>query len=198
MLDVLQTQRRLLVTQKITLMVNRYLTHAVEGDGSPGPVVAFAEQKRMKLREEITFYTGEDKSEVLFTVKARNVLDLGATYVVTDSAGALIGTMRKNFARSLLRSTWHLDQPTLGTATGEETNLFVAVLRRVWDWVPFTDWIPFAWPYHFGFAIDGKPVLAVRKQMALRDRYLVDIEDDRLDRRLVIAQAVALDALQSR
>jgi hypothetical protein len=38
----------------------------------------------------------------------------------------------------------------------------------------------------------------VEKKFGFRDRYTVDIKDPRLDRRLVIAQAVGLDALQSR
>jgi uncharacterized protein YxjI len=38
----------------------------------------------------------------------------------------------------------------------------------------------------------------VDKKFGLRDRYVIEIKDPRLDRRLVIAQAVALDALQHR
>lgn len=198
MSNELQEHRRLLATQRVTFMINRYVVTAAEPDGSPGPVLAFAEQKRLKLKEEITFFTGPDKREVLFRLKARSVLDLGATYDVTESNGAQIGTMRKDFARSLLRSTWHLDQPGVGQATGEESNLFVALLRRVWGWLPFVDWIPFVWPYHFTFTIDGQPAFHVRKKIAFRDKYDVSIDDDRLDRRLVIAQTIALDALQSR
>jgi uncharacterized protein YxjI len=36
------------------------------------------------------------------------------------------------------------------------------------------------------------------KKTWLRDHYVLDIKDPHLDRRVVIAQAVALDALQSR
>jgi len=38
----------------------------------------------------------------------------------------------------------------------------------------------------------------VDKKFGLRDRYVLDLASPDLDRRLAIAQAVALDALQSR
>ncbi|MFH9727680.1 hypothetical protein ACH4M4_32635 [Streptomyces sp. NPDC017254] len=53
-------------------------------------------------------------------------------------------------------------------------------------------------PYHFDFTASGRTVMTVDKLFGLRDRYVVDIADPELDRRLAIAQAVALDALQSR
>ena len=40
--------------------------------------------------------------------------------------------------------------------------------------------------------------MSVDKKTGLRDRYLVDVASPDLDLRLAIAQAVALDALQSR
>jgi uncharacterized protein YxjI len=40
--------------------------------------------------------------------------------------------------------------------------------------------------------------MSVDKTAAIRDRYRVELPDGQLDRRLAIAMAVALDALQSR
>ncbi len=72
------------------------------------------------------------------------------------------------------------------------------MLRRVWQFIPWVDALPFAWPYHFDFYAGDRIAFSVDKKFGLRDRYVVDVHDPRLDRRLVIAQAVALDALQSR
>jgi uncharacterized protein YxjI len=60
--------------------------------------------------------------------------------------------------------------------------------------VDYLSWLP----YHFDFTVDGQPAFSVVKKWGLRDRYVVDVHDPRLDRRLVIAMAVGLDALQSR
>ncbi|MGW1543991.1 hypothetical protein ACWCPM_27750 [Streptomyces sp. NPDC002309] len=179
-------------------MVNRYVVTETGPDGSEGRVVAFAEQKRMTLKERMTFYADESKDRVLFTAEARQVLDVGAVYDVRDGAGATVGSFRKKFAASLLRSTWDLEMPGSLDATGRERSRFVAVLRRVWGVLPL-DFVPFAWPYHFDFTSGGgEPVMSVERKFGLRDRYVLDIASPGLDARLAIAQAVALDALQSR
>ncbi|MEV7001406.1 hypothetical protein AB0N62_27430 [Streptomyces sp. NPDC093982] len=192
-----QANERFTIRQKTTLMINRYVVAETLPDGSEGRVLAFAEQKRMTLKERMTFYTDESKNRVLFTAQARQVLDVGAVYDVRDAADNPVGTFRKKFAASLLRSTWELDQPGSVAAVGRERNRVVAVLRRVWELLPL-DLVPFVWPYHFDFTSGDKQVMSVDKKIGLRDRYLVDVASPDLDLRLAIAQAVALDALQSR
>lgn len=187
----LQAQRQLHIRQRVRLMVNQYEVHGVAPDGSEGALLAFAQQKRMAFREQVTIYTDDSKRQPLLGFKARQVLDLGATYDVTDAAGSPIGLFRKDFAQSLLRSTWHVEQPGLGVVTGQERNLAVALLRR---FVDSLSWLP----YHFDFVLNGQTAFSVVKKWGLRDRYVVDIHQDQLDRRLVIAMAVALDALQAR
>jgi uncharacterized protein YxjI len=188
----LQGVRRLIVRQKITMMQNRYVVHMAGPDGeSEGPIVGFAQQKRLAFKEQVTIYSDESKQWVVAGFKARRVIDLGSGYDVVDGQGRSIGSFRKDFGQSFLRSTWHLEQPGLPPATGQERSMPVAILRR---FVESLSWLP----YHFDFAINGQPVFTVEKRWGLRDRYVVDIPDPNLDRRLIIAMAVALDALQSR
>ena len=193
-LATLQSQPTLLVRQKITAFVNRYVVTVPTATGDEGEQVAFVEQKRLAFREEVTFFTDESKATPLFRFKARQVLDIGATYDVTGADGTTIGLFRKDFKKSLLRSTWHIEQGGL-SATGSERSQVVAILRRVWDL--FED-LPFPFKYHFDFVSGDKPVMSVDKTALIRDRYRVDIQDPALDRRLAIAMAVGLDALQSR
>lgn len=188
--NTLQAQTQLIVRQRIRLMVNQYEVRGARPDGSEGDLYAFAQQKRMAFREEVTLYADDTKQEPVLGFKARQVVDLGATYDVVDGGGTPIGSFRKDFKRSLVRSTWHVDQPDLGTVTGTERSMAVAVLRRL---------VEVAWlPYHFDFTIDGRPAFTVEKKWGLRDRYVVNIQDPRLDRRLVTAMAIGLDALQAR
>ena len=189
--DILQAQQQLIVRQRIRLMVNQYEVHAVAPDGSESGVVAFAQQKRMAFKEQVTLYTDDSKQTPLLGFKARQVIDLGATYDVTDAGGTPIGSFKKNFRESLLRTTWHLEQPGYGVMTGQETNLAVALLRR---FVDSLSWLP----YHFDFTVEGRPAFSVVKKWGLRDKYVVTIHDPAIDRRVVTAMAVALDALQSR
>ena len=189
--DTLQTQQQLIVRQRIRLMVNQYEVHAAGPDGAEAGLLAFAQQKRMAFKEQVTLYTDETKQTPVLGFKARQRMDLAATYDITDSTGAPIGLFRKNFKESLLRSTWHLEQPGHGEMIGRETNLTVAILRR---FVDSLSWLP----YHFEFLLGDRPAFSVVKKWGLRDKYVVTIHDPQLDRRLVTAMAVALDALQAR
>ncbi|RIV36983.1 LURP-one-related/scramblase family protein [Micromonospora radicis] len=190
-LDNLQTQHQFHIRQRIRFMVNQYEVHSVAPDGSEGGLLAFAQQKRLAFKEQVTIYTDDSKQQPLLGFKARQRLDLGATYDVTDHAGNPIGLFRKDFAQSLLRSTWHVEQAGLPAVTGQERSMPVALLRR---FVDSLSWLP----YHFDFVAEGQPVFSVIKKWGLRDRYVVEIQQPQIDRRLVIAMAIALDALQGR
>jgi uncharacterized protein YxjI len=188
--NTLQAQTQLIVRQRIRLMVNQYEVHGARPDGSEGELYAFAQQKRMAFREQVTLYTDDTKREPVLGFKARQMMDLGATYDVVDGGGNPVGSFRKDFAKSLLRTTWHVEQPGFGTATGSERSMAVAIIRRLVE----ADWLP----YHFDFLVDGQPAFSVEKKWGLRDRYVVNIHDPNIDRRLVAAMAIGLDALQER
>jgi uncharacterized protein YxjI len=188
-LATLQGLTRLVIKQRFTLMVNRYEVWAADSSGRPTAMVALAQQKRMAMREQVNLYHDEARTSVLVGFKARQVIDLGATYDVTDEAGRPLGNFRKDFARSLLRSTWHLEQPGLPALVGEERDVVIALLRR---------FVAGFLPYHFDFTSAGAPAFSVEKRWGIRDTYEVTITNPQVDRRLVIAMAVALDALQAR
>ena len=181
---------RFFVRQKLTMMVNRYEIHEPGPDGMPGRLMAVAQQKRMAFKEQVTFFSDDSRTVPVFSFQARQVMDLNAGYDVRDAAGAPLGSFRKDFGKSLLRSTFHLSAPGL-EATGQERNQVVGILRRFID-LPFT--------FHFDFTdqATGAPVMSSERQMSLRDRYVVTVPDERLDFRLAASMAVGLDALLAR
>lgn len=178
------------VRQKLTMMVNRYEIIEANADGSDGRLMAVAQQKRMAFKEQVTFFSDDQRAEPVFSFQARQVLDLGAGYDVRDAAGAPLGGFRKDFAQSLLRSTFHLSAPGL-EATGRERNQVVAILRRFVDF-------PFAFHFDFVDQTTGAVVMSSERQMSLRDRYVVTVPDELLDFRLAASMAVGLDALLAR
>lgn len=195
---------RLHVRQKVTMVVNQYWISAVDAHGQPGPVLAFAHQKRMKLKEEVQFFADESKREVLFSFKSRQVLDLAATTDVVDAAGAPIGVFRKDAVKSLVNSTWHIEAGAI-RATGRERSQNVAIARRFGDFLPVVgsvmELIP--WQFHFDFTdAQGATVLSVDRERKVRDNYAVVIRPDAqgtvLDWRFAAAITVALDAFQGR
>ena len=194
----LQGADRFTVTQHLTLAVNRYDIRATSEDGRPGALLATAQQKRLAFKEQVTFYADEERTVPVFSFRARKRLDLASGYDVLDAAGTPIGSFRKDFGRSLVRSTWHLEAPGL-TSTGRERSAFVAVLRRIWDLVPVLGEIPLPVVVHVDFVDPGgRAVLTSQRRFTARDRYDVTVPGGRVDGRLAAAMAVALDALQRR
>ncbi|MGY1838899.1 MULTISPECIES: hypothetical protein [unclassified Modestobacter] len=187
------------VKQRITMMVNRYEVLAANPDGSEGQLLALAEQKRMKLKEEVVFFADESKNRRVFSFKARQRLDVAAEHDVYDEQGQPLGMFSKQFGASLLRSTWKLSAPGL-EAVGQERRPVLAVVRRVWTVLPVVGdvWVPFVFHFDFTDTATGQPVLVSERQKAIRDRYRVTVPDPRLDFRVAASMAVALDALQSR
>jgi hypothetical protein len=157
-----------------------------------------AQQKRMAFKEQVTFYTDESRRQPVFSFKARQRLDLGAVYDVLDASGQPIGWFKKDFGKSLLRSTWHLGAAGV-EATGTERNQNVAIFRRLWELLPFLNDLPSPFVFHFDFTDQsGQLVMSSQRRRSLRDRYEVTVPGGRLDGRVAAAMAVALDALQSR
>lgn len=176
--------------QKIALTTNRFELFAANPDGSFGQRLGLAEQKRLAFKEQVTFYTDESKSRAVFGFKARKVVDLASGYDVVDETGRPLGAFRKDFGKSLLRSTFHIEGAGFA-GTGQERNQFVALVRRFID-------IPFL-PMHFDFvSAEGTPLMSVERQVSVRDQYTVQVPDERVDFRVAAAMAVGLDVLMAR
>ncbi len=194
----------LYLRQKVTLIANKYWVHGVYDGATQGPVIAFAEQKKMKLREEVTFFDSEAKGKVLFWFKSRQIIDMAATTDVFDNAGAAIGVFRKDAMKSLINSTWHLEAAGVA-ATGRERSQGVAIVRRVSGFVPVVgdllEAIP--WQFHFDFYdASGSLVMSSERQRKIRDQYLISLPavgaGAPLDWRVAASVGVALDAFQGR
>jgi uncharacterized protein YxjI len=198
---------RFILRQRIRPIINQYEFSLPAGDGgAPGETFCFIEQKRFKFKEDIRFYTDDSKREELMRIKARQRFDPRARYDVTEaSGGATIGQIQKEFGASLLRSTYTLyDAQGNPAAQAREQSVVVALFRRLVDFVPyigsFADWLPI--PYHFDF-LRGETVIGThsRQPWKFHDVYTIDMSGDpdrKLDRRLVLAIAVGMDALQAR
>jgi uncharacterized protein YxjI len=196
---------RFILRQRIRPVINQYEFTLPAVDGQPGEHVAFVEQKRFKFKEDIRFYTDETKQHELMRIKARQAFDPRARYDVTAADGTKLGEIQKVFGTSLLRSTYAIfDAQGNEVATATEKSLLVALLRRAAGFVPyvgdFADWLPI--PYHFDFKRDGTVLgTHARQTWKFRDTYTIDMSGDpqrTLDRRLILAIAVGMDALQAR
>jgi uncharacterized protein YxjI len=192
---------RYLVDQLIRPIANLYrITPLAAGETPLGGPVAFVRQKKMAIKEDIRFFADESESQELFRLKARSFLDTGGSrYDVTDATGQSIGVLHHVLRKSLFRSTWEVSGANGAVVTAQERSLPMAIARRVIDFVPYGEWIPI--PYNFDLLQDDRVIGHLNRKFQLRDTYVLDLTGDherKLDRRLGIALAIGLDALQNR
>lgn len=195
-----------IIEQKITVMANQYRIFRADEVENKQEQLAFAHQKRMAFKEKFTFFTDETKQNVLFSVQARKVLDLGTRYDVMDEHGTVIGVLGKAFRASLLRSTWNVFKPDTEDTplvVVQERSRSLAIFRRIWELLPYIGDLPFFVKYHFDFTRPGdeKVIAEYNKTTTFRDHYLLRIEDElskEMDWRVFVALGVLMDALQSR
>src|SRR3954471_13596766 len=188
--------RRFLVQQVFKPIANEYrISIPPEGETGEGEQVLYVRQKKMKIREDIRFRLPGVEDQHVFMIKSKTVFEFAGRHEVLDANGEKIGTLGKQFGKSLLRSQWLVndahDEPIL---EARESSFVIALLRRfgdfLSDWLFFLDFLPFNFSIYKG---DPEHQLGHYQRVLgkLRDRYLLELEPelDHVDRRLIIAFA---------
>jgi uncharacterized protein YxjI len=193
---------RFLVDQLIRPIANLYrVTPLAAGETPAGAPVAFVRQRKLAIKEDIRFYGDESETQELFRLAARTWLDTGGSrYDVVALDGERLGVLHHTF-KSILRTTWSIqDRGEQEIAIAQERSYVGAIARRLIDFVPEVGGlIPI--PYNIDFRVDGRVAGHMNRKFKLRDQYVLDLSGDherRIDRRVAVALAVALDALQNR
>jgi uncharacterized protein YxjI len=202
-LTEVEASNRFLIQQIFKPIANEYrISVPTPGSTEEGRPLLFVKQKKMKIKEDIRFRLDPDRDEHLFMIKSKSVFEFRGRHDVLDAEGHVIGQLEKNFTKSLLRSHWHVRDAS-GTELFEahEASWVVAIVRRAADLLP--DWLSLlGWlPFNFDFKRNGEHVGSYRRVLGtFRDRYVLELDEafGDADRRLVLAFAVALDALQDR
>ncbi|HJM87010.1 MAG TPA: hypothetical protein QF433_02200 [Candidatus Thalassarchaeaceae archaeon] len=153
-------------------------------------IVAYSKQKRFKFKEEIVLYSDESCAQPLISIKARSIIDFGATYDIVDMAtGQNLGAAQRKGLKSIFKDTWKILD-----ANGNEYAEFVedsnAILRR---FVPF---IPAK--YHFSIQGQHDIMMAQRfKPIILKTDVMIP-QGHPIDRRVVAAVALLNSAIEGR
>jgi hypothetical protein len=191
MTDVRFTQHRYLVRKKLlTLFGSKFFVLDESGN-----VVLYSRVKKFKLKEDIRLYTGEDMQHELMSIRARSIIDFGATYDVFDSqTGERIGALRRKGMKSILKDEWLiLDRADHEIGKIKEDSLLMAMVRRV-----LTSLVP----QTFEVALGANPVAKFKQHFnPFVLKMTLDFAADAdfiLDRRLGIAAAILLCAIEGR
>lgn len=202
-LTELEAADRLLVQQVFKPIANEYrISVPVSGSSEEGRPLLFVKQKRMKIKEDIRFRISPEADEYLFMIKSKSVFEFRGRHQVLSADDTVIGLLEKVFARSLLRSHWRVrDAAGNELLETHEASWVIAILRRIAEALP--DWLSLlAWlPFNFVLKREGEDVGHYRRVLGkFRDRYVLEIGPGltEVDRRLLVAFAIGLDALQDR
>ena len=202
-LELLEGSDRFLVQQVFRPIGNEYrISIPAPGSTEEGRPILFVRQKKLAIKEDIRFRTDPEGEAHLFMIKSKSVFEFRGRHDVLDADGQVIGQLEKVFGRSLLRSHWRVRDPA-GNELFEayEASWVIAIVRRVADLGP--DWLSLlAWlPFNFVLNRGGEQAGTYRRVLGkLRDRYVLELGAGLgdVDRRLVLAFAVALDPPQDR
>ena len=203
-LVALEASDRFLIQQVFRPVANEYrISVPAPGSTEEGTPLLFVKQKRLKIKEDIRFRVAADEERHLFMIKAKTVFEFRGRHDVLDEHGGKIGALEKAFGKSLLRSHWIVRGTTgEGLFEAHEASWPIALLRRFADLLPFDLLGLLTWlPFNFVLVRDGQTIATYKRILGkLRDRYVLELgpEAAQLDKRLVLAVAVALDALQDR
>jgi uncharacterized protein YxjI len=202
-LAALDSAERLLVQQVFKPIGNEYrISVPVAGSTDEGTPLLYVKQKKLRIREDIRFRLSPDDEDHIFMIKSKSVFEFRGRHQVLDAEDRVIGMLEKAFGRSLLRSQWRVrDVSGSELLEAHESSWSIALLRRFVAVLP--EWLaPLGWlPFNFVLRRDEHEVGTYRRVLGkIRDRYVLEVSPELadVDRRLLVAFAVGLDALQDR
>lgn len=157
-------------------------------------LVLYSQMKAFKLKEDIALYTDESMNKELLRIKARSIIDFGATYDVVDSeTGEHIGALRRKGLKSILIDEWIiLDKNDLEIGKIKENNVALALLRR------FISFIPQSYKVEMG----GNSIPIFKQNFnPFVTKIIADFSEDQkrlLDRRLGLAAGILLCVIEGK
>lgn len=191
------------IQQVFRPIANEYrISLPAPGSTAEAEPILFVKQKKMKIKEDIRFRVSPDDPRHVFMIKSKSVFEFRGRHDVLDEHDQVIGTLEKDFGKSLLRSHWTVrDAAGTEVMSAQEANIVIAIVRRfagmVSDLLAGLQWLPFNFTLYRG----GEQAGTYQRLLgSFRDRYLLEAGPPLgdVDRRLLLAFAVALDALQDR
>src|SRR3954471_1584814 len=176
--DTIERADRFVIQQVFKPVANEYrISVPTPGSAEEGEPLLFVKQKKMKIKEDIRFRLAPDDGPHWFMIKSKTVFEFRGRHEVLDSSDRVIGTLGKDFTRSLLRSQWRVtDAEGNVLFEAHEASWIIALLRRFADlgpdWLSLLQWLPFS----FVMVRDGEQIGTYNRVLGkLRDRYTLEL-----------------------
>ncbi len=134
-----------------------------------GNLIAYVKPKRFKLKEDINVFADENRTQLLFNVKADSIIDFSARYNFTDSGGRFLGSIKRQGMRSLWKTNYQIsDASDRQILEIHEENAWIKVIDSLVGEIPvlgmFTGYM--FNPAYIVSRADNTPVVRLQKQPA--------------------------------
>jgi hypothetical protein len=179
-------------------------------DQASGQAVGFIKMKAFKLKEDIRLYSDATETEELLTIKARQIIDFGATYDVSDpqTGSLLFSLQRKGLKSSFVRDNWLILDPQGNQYGYYEEAGTLALMRRYVSWIPFfgafVDFVFFflAIDYELYVTTSGQRQLAAtmtRRKNPFVVKYTTNsmVGETTVDNRITVAASTMLTIIEA-
>jgi len=138
-----------------------------------GRTVAYVRQKMFKLKEAISIYDTEHKTNLIHTIKADQWIDFSAAYSFKDAQGKELGKIARNGWASVWKAHYELiDQHQKLQYHIREDNAWVKVLDSIFGQVPiiggFTGY--FFNPSYTVTDLNGQAICQLKKEASFFGR----------------------------
>lgn len=155
----------------------------------------------MSPKRDITFYSDDTKSEVLFRLKQdKRFALIVQTFTFTDAEGNLISKFSKNLFSNILRKKWWCLSVDGGPAfVAYEDSIFLSILRRLIG--PSFGLLRTNFIIQEGDGANAPVVGEFNRKATILDHYVLDMTNDpdrTIDRRSALALGVLLDTAERR
>lgn len=163
-----------------------------------GQVIGYSKLKAFKLKEDIRLYTDDSATRELLVIKARQVIDWGASYDVFDPmTQTKVGALRRKGWKSILKDEWLiLDAYDREIGKIQEEGTIKALVRR------FVELASVFFPQKYIVTLQGQPVALFKQNFnPFVYKLNVDMTSDthnQLDRRLAVAAALLMAAVEGK
>ncbi len=130
-----------------------------------GQLKLYVKQQMFKLKEAVTVYEDDGQKNAMYTMKADRILDFGATYMLADTAGNSLGSVKRRGARSIWKATFDIYEGETHALTIEEENPWMRVLQAVLGQIPIVGMVAnyLINPTYLVKRVNGTLLLKVKK-----------------------------------
>jgi hypothetical protein len=120
------------LTFKVATIANDFVVKDANGT-----TISYVKQKMFKLIEDVSVFTNESQTSLLFKINANKWIDFSATYVFTNNVGAEIGRVARKGWSSLWKSRYEIyDENQKQDLVIQEENGWIKILDNLFSQIP--------------------------------------------------------------